>query len=173
MSSCEKKDKIVKDQIISNPGNLIHMDQVESSTPGRPLIHSGKNNKNKICIVLFRHSWIVYLRNYFVSFNTPQVLEKLLFQNIIWIENVNNQPLKFNSLEVIMVFIALLNSEQISKTKTNTSHSVVLVHITKMGLLKNTSEPWWGNLEQLYSMHMKDVPISLRLNYGLLHFVVL
>ena len=54
MASSVKKYRIVKGKITINPGDLIHMDQVESSTPGRPLIHSGKNNKdnkNKICIV--------------------------------------------------------------------------------------------------------------------------
>ena len=53
MSSSKKKNKIEKYQIIINPGDLIHMDQSESPTPGRPPTHSGKNNnnKNKIFIV--------------------------------------------------------------------------------------------------------------------------
>ena len=33
------------------PGDLIHMDQAESTTPGRPLTYSGQNNKNKIYFV--------------------------------------------------------------------------------------------------------------------------
>ena len=36
---------------ITKPGQLIHMDQIESTTPGRPLTYSGKNSKHKIYIV--------------------------------------------------------------------------------------------------------------------------
>ena len=49
--TANKDNKIVKDTVVINPGDLIHMDQAESSTPGRPLTHSGKNNKRKILVV--------------------------------------------------------------------------------------------------------------------------
>ena len=35
----------------SIPGDLVHIDQSESSTPGRPLTFSGKNTKIKIHII--------------------------------------------------------------------------------------------------------------------------
>ena len=44
-SKSEKTNKIAKDKIVINPGDLIHMDQAESSNPGRSLTYSGKNNK--------------------------------------------------------------------------------------------------------------------------------
>ena len=50
-SKSEKKKKIAKDSIVLSLGDLMHMDQAESSTPGRPLTNSGKNNKKKIFIV--------------------------------------------------------------------------------------------------------------------------
>ena len=54
-SKITKAEKVVcaafiKDEI-NEPGDLVHMDQAESSAPGNPLTYSGKNNKNKICIV--------------------------------------------------------------------------------------------------------------------------
>ena len=96
----------------------------------------------KIKDSFFQYVLIAYLRKYFVSFNTPQVLKKISFQNKIWNENTNNQPSKVKPLDVIMVLTELLNSEQNSETMTNTSLSMVLVHITKKGLLKDISEPW-------------------------------
>ena len=42
--------KTVK-QAIKDHGDLIHMDQAQSSTPGRPLTYSCKNNKNKVFYV--------------------------------------------------------------------------------------------------------------------------
>ena len=50
LKSADKSPIVSKDKI-KEPGDLIHMDQAESSTPGRPLTYSGKNNKNKIFIV--------------------------------------------------------------------------------------------------------------------------
>ena len=50
LKSASKTGKIVKENI-AKPGDLIHMDQVQSSTPGRPLTYSGKNNKKKIFYV--------------------------------------------------------------------------------------------------------------------------
>ena len=44
-------NELIKGVIVKNPGNLVHMDQAESSTPGRSLTYSGKNNINKIFIV--------------------------------------------------------------------------------------------------------------------------
>ena len=35
----------------TKPGDLVHMDQAESSTPGRPLTFSGKNNPEKVFII--------------------------------------------------------------------------------------------------------------------------
>ena len=50
MKSASKKGKII-DDLITKPGDLIHMDQAQSSTPGRPLTFSGKNNAIKIFYV--------------------------------------------------------------------------------------------------------------------------
>ena len=36
---------------IKNPGDLVNMDQAESTNPGRPLTHSGRNCKQKIHVV--------------------------------------------------------------------------------------------------------------------------
>jgi hypothetical protein len=61
--SCQlgKQHKVRRDihnKIISSsvkkPGDLIHMDQAETNTPGRPMTLSGKNNQEKIkCFTLF------------------------------------------------------------------------------------------------------------------------
>ena len=51
LSKTDKNDKIVKESDIEFPGNIVYMDQVEYSTPGRPLTFSGRNNKKKICVV--------------------------------------------------------------------------------------------------------------------------
>ena len=45
-----RKGKIIGDTVIK-PGDLIHMDQAQSSTPGRPLTYSGMNNKLKMFYV--------------------------------------------------------------------------------------------------------------------------
>ena len=45
-----KSGKIVKGKI-KEPGDLIHMDQAQSSTPGHPLTYSGNNSKDKIFYV--------------------------------------------------------------------------------------------------------------------------
>ena len=45
-----RKGKIIGDTV-RKPGDLIHMDQAQSSTPGRPLTYSGKNSKQKIFYV--------------------------------------------------------------------------------------------------------------------------
>ena len=50
IKSASKKGKIISD-LITKPGDLIHMDQAQSSTPGRPLTYSGKNNPTKIFFV--------------------------------------------------------------------------------------------------------------------------
>ena len=76
MSKTEKSNKIIKDLIIKHPGDLVHMDQDESSTPGRPLTYSGKNNKR--IFLSFPSLSIVFQRKYSVNFNIPQVLLKLL-----------------------------------------------------------------------------------------------
>ena len=41
----QDKSKTLWPENITKPGQLIHMDQAESSTPGRPLTYSGRNNK--------------------------------------------------------------------------------------------------------------------------------
>ena len=43
----ENTNKIAKDQIVVNRGDLIHMDQAESLTPGRPLTYRRKVIKRK------------------------------------------------------------------------------------------------------------------------------
>jgi len=45
-----KTGKIVKGNI-KHPGDLVHMDQAQSSTPGRPLTYSGNNSKEKVFFV--------------------------------------------------------------------------------------------------------------------------
>ena len=50
LTPVEKGSIVIKDEL-KEPGDLIHMDQAESSTAGRLLIFSGKNNKNKVFIV--------------------------------------------------------------------------------------------------------------------------
>ena len=47
MKSTSKKGKIIGD-LITKSGDLIHMDHAQSSTPGRPLIFSVKNNTIEI-----------------------------------------------------------------------------------------------------------------------------
>ena len=44
IKAANKDGRLVKQTII-NPRDLIHMDQAQSSTPGRPLTYSGRNNK--------------------------------------------------------------------------------------------------------------------------------
>lgn len=40
--------------LVTKPGDLIHIDQAETSTPGRPMTFSGRNSKHKItCFTLF------------------------------------------------------------------------------------------------------------------------
>ena len=48
--SASKKGKLIN-QTINEPGDLVHMDQAQSSTPGRPLTYSGWNNKEKVFYV--------------------------------------------------------------------------------------------------------------------------
>ena len=48
--AAEKGTSIISDKI-EKPGDLFHTDQAESTTPGRPMTASGKNNKNKIYYV--------------------------------------------------------------------------------------------------------------------------
>ena len=45
------KTPIVNKEDITDPGDLVHMDQAESTNPGRPLTHSGRNCKQKIHVV--------------------------------------------------------------------------------------------------------------------------
>ena len=40
--------KITDTGSIKEPGDLIHVDQAESTNPGRPLTHSGRNSAKKI-----------------------------------------------------------------------------------------------------------------------------
>ena len=47
IKAVSKTSNIVKKKI-EEPGDLVHMDQTQSATPGRPLTYSGKNNKKKI-----------------------------------------------------------------------------------------------------------------------------
>jgi hypothetical protein len=42
------KNNSIAGENITKPGQLVHMDQAESQNPGRPMTHSGNNNKNKI-----------------------------------------------------------------------------------------------------------------------------
>ena len=42
---------IVKHEDINDPGDLVHMEQAESTNPGIPLTHSGRNCKKKIHVV--------------------------------------------------------------------------------------------------------------------------
>ena len=55
MGKAHKKAKgvksIAKKGSIKDPGDLIHMDQAESTNPGRPLTHSGRNSTKKIHVV--------------------------------------------------------------------------------------------------------------------------
>ena len=44
-----KKGKIIGEWV-KNPGDMIHTDQAETTQPGRPLTHSGRNNKIKIFV---------------------------------------------------------------------------------------------------------------------------
>ena len=50
IKAANKDGRLIKQTII-NPGDLIHMDQAQSSTPGRPLTYSGRNNKQKVYFV--------------------------------------------------------------------------------------------------------------------------
>ena len=47
--STTKGSKIIGDWV-KQPGDLVHTDQAETTQPGRPLTHSGWNNKNKIFV---------------------------------------------------------------------------------------------------------------------------
>ena len=49
MSGTNTSNKIIRDLIIKHSGDLVNMDQVESSTPGRPFTYSGRNNKQIVC----------------------------------------------------------------------------------------------------------------------------
>ena len=62
---------------ISKPGQLVHMDQAESSTPGRPMALSGWNNTNKItCFIIYVDSISKHVYTYFqTSTNAKQTLE--------------------------------------------------------------------------------------------------
>ena len=51
MSSSVTNNKIIKGLTVNNPGDLVHMDQAESSTPIIPLTYSGNNDKQKIFIL--------------------------------------------------------------------------------------------------------------------------
>ena len=52
MGKVHKKAKgqssITKKRSIRDPGDLIHMDQAESTNSGRPLTHSGRNSTKNI-----------------------------------------------------------------------------------------------------------------------------
>ena len=50
LTPADKGSSVIKCEII-NPEGLICMDQAESSTPGRTLTNSGKNNENKVFII--------------------------------------------------------------------------------------------------------------------------
>ena len=43
-SKTDSDNKIVKGTIVKFPGDIVHMDQVELETPGRPFTFSGRNN---------------------------------------------------------------------------------------------------------------------------------
>ena len=47
--STTKSSKIIGEWV-KQPGDLIHTDQAETTQPGRPLTHSGWNNRNKIFV---------------------------------------------------------------------------------------------------------------------------
>ena len=50
----QNKSNHIRSEHITMPGNLIHMDQAESSNPGRPMTHSNWNNNTKInCFTIF------------------------------------------------------------------------------------------------------------------------
>ena len=51
MNKSNKSNSISKDIIIEHSGDLVHMDQAESFTPGRSLTFIGRNN-NKKCFVV-------------------------------------------------------------------------------------------------------------------------
>ena len=62
------KSNKISSELIKQPGDLIHMDQAESSNPGRPMTHSGRNNKTKIvCFTIFVDS---ISKKIFVEFQT-------------------------------------------------------------------------------------------------------
>lgn len=50
IKSSSKKEIIAKTNI-TDPRDFIHMDQAQSSTPGRSLIYIGRNKKKKICFI--------------------------------------------------------------------------------------------------------------------------
>ena len=52
MSSSVTNNKIIKGLTVNNPGDLVHMDQAESSSSRRSLTYSRKNNK-KIIVSIF------------------------------------------------------------------------------------------------------------------------
>ena len=73
IKSSSKKGKIVG-ELITKPGDLVHMDQAQSSTPGRPLTYSGRNNKQKVFYVTVFVDSIS--KNFSVNFNILQDAEE-------------------------------------------------------------------------------------------------
>ena len=53
LSKTDKNDKTVEEFIVKHPYDLVHMDQAESLTPGRPVTFSGLNNKKIFIFTLF------------------------------------------------------------------------------------------------------------------------
>ena len=43
--------RIANNDSIKEPGYLFYMDKAESTNPGRPLIHSGRDSKKKMHVV--------------------------------------------------------------------------------------------------------------------------
>ena len=62
---------------IKRPGDLIHIDQAETSTPGRPMTYSGRNSPDKItCFTLFVDS---ISKKVFVNFQHSTSTQETLF----------------------------------------------------------------------------------------------
>ena len=135
LDSYRQGSSVIKDDI-EKLGDLIHMDQTESSTPGHPLTYSGKNNKNKVFII-----------NLFVD-----SISKKVFAEFLQSTGVEETLVEKNAMEIeaktygisITTFrsdngigkTAVFNADLLNHT--NPSLIVVLVLTIKMELQKET-----------------------------------
>ena len=85
---------------ITRPGDLIHTDQVEGATPGRPMTISGKNNKIKETVFT---AFVNSISKKFLSNSKhPPTLNKLFEANIALNGQQPPLMLKSNIIEQIM-----------------------------------------------------------------------